>query len=77
MGWTPNGASGTGKCRAETGYCSSKKGFIKEETGRWNHRKVIAGDHSRSVKGSVLVKDELQNRVPTKLLTEIIATLRD
>ena len=24
VGWTPKGASGTGLCRAETGYCSSK-----------------------------------------------------
>ena len=61
MGWTPNskGASGTGLCRATTGYCRSKTGFLRENTGRWNHHNVIAGDHSRSVKGSVLVKDEL------------------
>ena len=37
---------------------------------------MIAGDHSRSVKGSVLVKDELQNRVPTKLLTETLVALK-
>ena len=50
VGWTPKGGSGTGKCRAVTGYCSSKTGFIKKakETGRWNHYNVIAGDHSRS-----------------------------
>ena len=55
---------------------SSKTGFIKEDTGRWNHYNVIAGEHSRSVKGSVLVKDELQNRVPAKLLTEILLALK-
>ena len=75
VGWTPKGASGTGLCRAATGYCSSKTGFIKESTGRWNHYNVIAGDHSRSIKGSVLVKDELQNRVPSKLLSEILSVL--
>ena len=40
-------------------------------------QEITAGDHSRSVKGSVLVKDELQNRVPAKLLTEILAALKD
>ena len=77
MAWTPKGTSGTGLFRAETGYSSSKTGFVREETGKWYHCNVIAGDHSRSVKGSVLVKDELQNRVPTKLLTEILTALRD
>ena len=43
---------------------------------RWNHYNVIARDHSRSVKGSILVKDELQNRVPSRLLAEILAALR-
>ena len=76
LGWAPEGASGTGLCRAATGYCSSKTGFIKKETGRWNHRQVVAGEHSRSVKGSILAKDELQNRVPAELLTEVLATLR-
>ena len=76
VGWEPKGSSGTGLCRAETGYCSSKTGFIKEDTGRWNHYNVIAGEHSRSIKGSVLVKDELQNRVPAKLLTEILVALK-
>ena len=76
VGLTPKGASGTGLCRAATGYCSSKTGFIKESTGRWNHYNVIAADHSRSITGSVLVKDELQNRVPSKLLSEILSVLR-
>ena len=76
VGWTPRGASGTGLCRSATGYCSSRTGSTKGETGRWNHRYVIAGDHSRSVKGSVLVKDELQNRVPSRLLSEILSVLR-
>ena len=71
------GAVGTGLCKAATGYCSSKTGFIKEEIGRWNHYNVIAGDHSRPVKGSVLVRDELQNRVSARLMTEILAALRD
>ena len=38
VGWTPEGASGTGMCKAATGYCSSKAGSIKKEAGRWNHR---------------------------------------
>ena len=75
VGWTPKGASGTWMCRAATGYCSSKTGFLREDTGRWNHHNVFAGDHTRSVKGSVLVKDELQNKVPAKLLTEILTAL--
>ena len=29
VGWTPKGASGTGLCRAATGYCSSKTGFLR------------------------------------------------
>lgn len=76
-GLDPKGGSGTGLCRAVTVYCNSKTGFNKEETCRWNHYYVIAGDHNRSVKVSVVVKDELQNKVPTKFLVEIIATLRD
>ena len=76
VGWTPKGTSGTGKCRAATGYCSNKTGFIMKATGRWNHYNVIAGDHSRSAKGTALAKEELQNRVPSRLSTEILAALR-
>ena len=77
VGWTPEGGSGTGLCRAATGYCSSKTGSLREDTGRCNNHNVIARDHTRSVKGSVLVKDELQNKVPSRLLTEILAALRN
>jgi hypothetical protein len=76
VGWTSKGASGTGLCRAATGYCSSKAGSLMEDTGRWNHHNVIAGDYTRSVKGSTLIKDELQNRVPSRLMAEILAALR-
>ena len=76
VGWTPKGGSGTRLCRAATGYCSSKAGSLMEDTGRWNHHNEIAGDYTRSVKGSALIKDELQNRVPSRLLAEILAALR-
>ena len=71
--WTPKGRSGTGMCRKETGNCSSKTGFFNQQTRRWNHHNTIGGKAARSVKGPS--KDEVQNRVPLKLLLEILQAL--
>ena len=71
--WTPRDRSGSGLCREATGYCGDKLGFVHPVTGRWRHRNVIAGDHTRSVKGKD--KDELQNRVPAALLAEVLQAL--
>ena len=73
--WVPRGRDGTGQCRKETGYCSPKTGFIKKETSRWNHHSTIGGKATRSVKGPS--KDEVQNRVPMKLLLEVLQALPD
>ena len=71
--WAPKGRSGNGLCREATGYCGDKLGYIHPESGRWRHRYVIGGDHTRSVKGKD--KDELQNRVPAALLAELLQAL--
>ena len=81
--WRPKGASGTGVCRAATGYCRGvfyrSKGRRKPtgednpDTGRWNHLNVIGGPAWNAVKGSS--KDELQNRVPALLLLEILQAM--
>jgi hypothetical protein len=71
--WTPKGRSGTGMCRKETGNCSAKTGFFNQQTRRWNHHNTIGGKAARSVKGPS--KDEVQNRVPLKLLLEILQAL--
>ena len=54
--------SGTGLCRAATGYCSKNKkktGEISAKTGRWNHDYVVGGLTAKAVKGPA--KDEMQN----------------
>ena len=76
VGWTPVGRSGTGLCRAATGYCTEEQGYVNEDTGYWRHRYVIAGDYSRSVKGPTVLQEEMKNRVPAELLSEILVALR-
>jgi hypothetical protein len=81
--WRPKGVSGTGLCRAATGYCRGvfyhSKGHRRPtgednpDTGRWNHINVIGGPAWKAVKGSS--KDELQTRVPALLLHEILQAL--
>ena len=66
MQWVPRGRSGTGKCRKETCNYSAKTGFFNQQTRRWNHHNKIGGKAARSVKEPS--KDEVQNRVPLKLL---------
>ena len=70
----PRGRSGIGKCRKATGNCPIKTGVFNEKTRRWNHRKTIGGKAAKSVKGPS--KDEVQNRVPLKLLLEILEALK-
>ena len=62
-------------CRKETGNCSAKTGSpnLNQQTRRWNHHNTIGGKAARSVKGPS--KDEVQNRVPLKLLLEILQAL--
>ena len=79
VGWTPKGRSGTGLCRAPTGYCTKEQGYvyIDKDTKHWRHRYVIGGDHSRSVKGApTVLQEELKNRVPAELLSGILGALR-
>ena len=66
-------AMGAEGCRKETGNCSAKTGFFNQQTRRWNHHNTIGGKAARSVKGPS--KDEVQNRVPLKLLLEILQAL--
>ena len=67
------GVSDTGMCRKETGNCSTKTGFFNPQTRRWNHHNTIGGKATKSVKGPS--KDEVQNRMPLKLLLEILQAL--
>ena len=60
-------------CRAETGNCTGKTGFFNKKTHRWSHHHTIGSKAARSVKGPS--KDEVQNRVPLKLLLEILQAL--
>ena len=60
--------------RKATGNCSIKTDFFNEKTRRWNHHKAIGGKAAKSVKGPS--KDEVQNRVPLKLLLEILGALK-
>ena len=69
----PRVGSGTGKCRKQTGNCSAKTGFLNKKTNRWNHHNTIGGKAAKSVKGPS--KDEVQNKVPLKLLLEILEAL--
>ena len=44
--WQPMGLSGSGLCRAATGYYSKNKrrtGGVSTKTGRWNHDYVVGG----------------------------------
>ena len=72
--WIPRGRSGTGRCRKATGNCSFKTGFFNEETRRWDHYKTTRDKAAKSVKGPS--KDGVQNRVPLKLLLEILEALK-
>ena len=68
--------SGTGLCRAATGYCRGNKkptGEVNLKTGRWNHLNVIGSAAWEAIKGSS--KGEMQNRVPALLLLEILQAL--
>ena len=74
--WKPRGLSGTGLCRAATGYCSKNKkktGEINAKTGRWNHDYIVGGLASKAFKGPA--KDEMQNRVPANLLKELLQAM--
>ena len=74
--WKPRGLSGTGRCRAATGYCSKNKkktGEINAKTGRWNHDYVVGGLAAKAFKGPA--KDEMQNRVPANLLKELLQAM--
>jgi hypothetical protein len=74
--WEPRGLSGTGLCRAATGYCSRNKkktGEINARTGRWNHDYIVGGLASKAFKGPA--KDEMQNRVPANLLKELLQAM--
>ena len=71
----PKGRSGTGMCRKETGNCSAKTGFFNQQTRRWNHHNTIGGKAARSVRGGLQLEGEVQNRVPLKLLLEILQAL--
>ena len=68
--WVPKGRRGTGMCRKETGSCSTKTRFFNQQTHGWNRHNTIGGKAARSVKGSS--KDEVQNRVPLRLLLEFL-----
>ena len=46
---------------------------MNEETNRWNHHHTIGGNATKSVKGPS--NDEVQNKVPLKLLLEILQAL--
>ena len=68
--------SGTGLCRAATGYCSKNKkktGEINARTTRWNHDCIVGGLAPKAVKGPA--KDEMQNRVPANLLKELLQAM--
>ena len=70
------GLSGTGLCRAATGYCSKNKkktGEINAKIGRWNHDYIVGGLASKALKGPA--KDEMQNRVPANLLKELLQAM--
>ena len=63
----------TGMCRKETGNCSTGTGFFNEETNMRNYHNTIGCKATKSVKGPS--KDEVQNRVPLKLMLEILEAL--
>ena len=62
-------------CHQETGNCSAKTGFFNQQTRRWNHHNAIGGKAARSVKGPSKDEVPVQNRVPLKLLLEILQAL--
>ena len=59
--------------RKQTGNCSAKTGFLNEKTNRWNYHHTIGGKAAKSVKEPS--KDEVQNKLPLKLLLEILQAL--
>ena len=70
------GLSGSGLCRAATGYCSRNKRRtrgISTKTGRWNHDYVVGGLAAKAFKGPA--KDEMQNRMPASLLKEVLQAM--
>ena len=76
--WMPRGRSGTSMIVQEAnGQLLDQDGLLQQvfnkETHRWDHRNTIRGKAAKSVKGPS--KDELQNRVPLKLLLEILKAL--